>query len=512
MVFQPTRRRFLATAAAATLASAASPALARPRRKPNLLFLWTDEQRADTIDVYGNSRIQSPSLSKLASESVVFRNTYVSQPVCTPSRSTVMTGLWPHQNGCKQNNVALSYDVPTLPKLVDDSDYRTGYFGKWHLGDEIFAQHGFEEWRSIEDGYWRYYREDRDITKNSDYAAWLTSLGHTPNTDRGGYTRDFAASLPIDQCKPKFLELEACDFMRRHRDEPFMLHVNFLEPHMPFTGPLNDLHALDEVTLPANHSDPLEENEPLSYRFRAQKYVDGLYAGRFDLTTETGWRRLVANYWGLVSQVDRSVGAILATLEELGLAEDTIVVYTSDHGDMMGSHKLVEKGYMYEEAMRVPWLVRYPRMGGRQRLVEGNFSQIDLVPTVLDLMDVDVPDTLPGKSLVPVMKGNGKAAEPVFVEWNAPEAMPDGRNPAGAQRDATKTAGPHSRTIIAPDGWKLTLNVGDSSQLFNLREDPGDSTNLFDRSESRPVIERLTADLRAWQSRVGDSLELPDPV
>lgn len=510
MVFQPTRRRFLATAAAATLASAASPAPTRPRRKPNLLVLWTDEQRADTIDVYGNLRIQSPNLSKLASESVVFQNAYVSQPVCTPSRSTVMTGLWPHQNGCTQNNIALSYDVPTLPKLVDDSDYRTGYFGKWHLGDEIFAQHGFGEWRSIEDGYWRYYREDRDIAKNSDYAAWLTGLGHTPDTDRGGYTRGFAASLPIERCKPKFLELEACDFLRRHRDEPFMLYVNFLEPHMPFTGPLNDLHALDEVTLPANHLDPLEPNEPLSYRFRAQKYADGLYAGKFDLTTEAGWRRLIANYWGLVSQVDRSVGAILATLEELGLAEDTIVVFTSDHGDMMGSHKLVEKGYMYEEAMRVPWLVRCPRMGRQQRLVEGNVSQIDLVPTVLELMGVDVPDTLPGKSLVPVMKGDAKATEPVFVEWSAPQAMPEGRNPAGAQRDATKTAGPHSRTVIAPDGWKLTLNVGDSSQLFHLREDPGDTKNLFDESESRPVIERLTAELRAWQSRVGDTLELPE--
>jgi arylsulfatase A-like enzyme len=509
MTRRPTRRSFLATTAAATLASCATSAPAKPKRKPNLLVLWTDEQRADTIDVYGNTRIQSPNLSKLASESVVFQNAYVSQPVCTPSRSTVLTGLWPHQNGCTQNNVALSYDVPTLPKLVGDGDYHTGYYGKWHLGDEIFAQHGFEEWRSIEDGYWRYYREDRDIAQNSDYASWLNGLGHTPDTDRGGYSRGYAASLPIEQCKPKFLELEACDFLRRHRNDSFILHVNFLEPHMPFTGPLNDLHALDEVTLPENHLDPLEENEPLSYRLRSKKYT-GLYSGEFDLSTEAGWRRLVANYWGLVSQVDRSVGAILATLEELGLSEDTIVVYTSDHGDMMGSHKLVEKGYMYEEAMRVPWMIRFPRMGHQQHVVEGNVSQIDLVPTILDLMGADAPDSLPGKSLVPIMQGNAKTDDPVFVEWNAPQAMPDGRNPAGAQRDAANTAGPHSRTVIMPDGWKLTLNVDDSSQLFNLRDDPGDTTNLIDASESRPIIERLTTELRTWQSRVGDTLESPE--
>ncbi|MCL4692797.1 MAG: sulfatase-like hydrolase/transferase [Candidatus Hydrogenedentes bacterium] len=509
MLLRPTRRNFLASTAAATLAASASSAPARPKRKPNLLFIWTDEQRADTIDVYGNTRIQSPNLSKLAAESIVFENAYVSQPVCTPSRSTVLTGLWPHQNGCRQNNIALSYDVPAFPKLVDDPDYRSGYFGKWHLGDEIFAQHGFEEWRSIEDGYWRYYREDRDITKNSDYAAWLVSQGHTPTEDRGGFSRNYAASLPIEQCKPKFLELEACDFLRRHRDEPFILHVNFLEPHMPFTGPLNDLHGLDEVALPANHNDPLEENEPLSYRMRSEKYK-GIYTGDLDLATEAGWRRLIANYWGLVSQVDRSVGAILATLEELGLAEDTIVVYTSDHGDMMGSHKLVEKGYMYEEAMRVPWLIRYPRFQRRHEVLKGRFSHIDLVPTLLDLMGAAVPDTLPGKSLVPRMKGARIADQPVFVEWNAPETMGEGRNPAGATRDATQTSGPHSRTIISPDGWKLTLNVGDSSQLFYLREDPGDTTNLIDRDEHRPVVQRLTAELRAWQDRTGDTLELPD--
>ncbi len=511
MAIEPTRRSFLASAATAAMAASVPARPAPARRKPNLLVLWTDEQRADTIDVYGNKRIRSPNLSTLASESVVFQNAYVSQPVCTPSRSTVMTGLWPHQNGCTQNNIALSYDVPTLPEIVNDDDYRTGYCGKWHLGDEIFAQHGFEEWRSIEDGYWHYYREVRDATKNSDYAAWLTSLGHTPDTDRGGYSRGFAASLPIEQSKPKFLELQACDFLRRYRDEPFMLYVNFLEPHMPFTGPLNDLHALDEVTLPANHLDPLEDNEPLSYRIRSKKYA-GEYAGKFDLSTEAGWRRLIANYWGLVSEVDRSVGAILATLEELGLTEDTIVVYTSDHGDMMGAHKLVEKGYMYEEAMRVPWLVRYPRAGRGQHVVEGNSSHIDLVPTVLDLLGADKPDTLPGKSLVPVMKGDAKPTDPVFVEWNAPQAMPEGRNPAGANRDATKVSGPHSRTVISPDGWKLTLNVGDSSQLFHLRDDPGDTTNLFDQSESRAVIERLTGELRGWQSRVGDTLELPEPV
>ncbi len=509
MISKPTRRTFLVTAAAAVTASAA-PATVRTRRKPNLLFLWTDEQRADTIDVYGNTRIQSPSLSKLAAESVVFRNPYVSQPVCTPSRSTVMTGLWPHQSGLTQNNIALPERVPTLPEIVGDADYRTGYFGKWHLGDEIFAQHGFEEWRSIEDMYWRYYREGRDTSRKSSYCEWLKGLGYTPDTSRGDFSRGFCSRLPIEHCKPKYLEQEACDFLRRHRDEPFMLYVNFLEPHMPFSGPLNDLYKPEDVDLPANFNDPLEANEPESYRLRAATYLDGLYADRFDLKTEDGWRRLIANYWGLVTQVDRSVGVILATLEDLGLADDTIVVYTSDHGDMMGAHKLVEKGYMYQEAMRVPWLMRYPRAGHGGRVVDGHASHIDLMPTLLDLMGADPKADLPGKSLVPVMKREAALSEPVFVQWNAPAALAEGRNPGGAERDPERTLGPSTRTVIAPDGWKLSLNVGDRSQLFNLARDPGETTNLFDQPENRPIIERLHAELQSWQHRVGDTLAIPE--
>jgi arylsulfatase A-like enzyme len=147
-------------------------------KKPNLLFIWTDEQRADTMAAYGNHRIHTPNLNKLAGQSIVFENAYVTQPVCTPNRSAVMTGLWPHQSGCVKNNIPLPSDIPCLPELLDDIDYCTAYMGKWHLGDEIFAHHGFEEWVSIEDGYRRYYSEGRDRNKRSDYHQFLTENGY----------------------------------------------------------------------------------------------------------------------------------------------------------------------------------------------------------------------------------------------------------------------------------------------------------------------------------------------
>ena len=144
--------------------------------RPNLLFLFTDEQRADTMAAYGNSRIEMPNLNRLAEQSVVFDRAYVTQPVCTPSRSTIMTGLWPHTSGCTANNIALRDDTPCLPEMLRD-DYATAYHGKWHLGDEIFAQHGFDEWVSIDDLYAPHCSPGRDPGLRDRIAAWQDRTG-----------------------------------------------------------------------------------------------------------------------------------------------------------------------------------------------------------------------------------------------------------------------------------------------------------------------------------------------
>ena len=499
------RREFISRTAAVTLGAGLLGCNKSGTRKPNLLFLWTDEQRADTMAAYGNHQIKTPNLNKLASESVVFENAYVSQPVCTPSRSTVMTGLWPHTNGCTENNTPLALETKTFPELLNDSDYRTGYFGKWHLGDEIFDQHGFEEWVSIEDGYRKYYRDVRDRSQKSSYHHFLKELGYEPDTSDGDFSRGFAASLPIEHCKPAFLAREACDFIRRHQKEPFVLYINFLEPHMPFTGPLNDLHHPDEIDLPQNFDDPLEDDEPLRYRLLREHYYQNGHRDH-ELRTEKGWRRLIANYWGLVSQVDRSVGRILEKLEELGLAENTIVVYTSDHGDMMGSHRLLAKTVMYEESVRVPLLMRIPKFGFRQRLVPERVSHIDLVPTLLELMGKRIPNHLQGHSLKSIFDGGSPIKEHVFIEWNP--AIKRGRLrhsiPSVTKEQVERVHRSHVSTVISPNGWKLCLSDNDKSQLFNLNEDPWETANLFYTGAHEDVIKRLMAKLYSWQESTGD--------
>ena len=507
---QQSRRQFLQTGAAAA-AGLNLLRCSRRNHKPNVLFLWTDEQRADTMQVYGNRKIHAPNLNKLAGESLVFENAYVSQPVCTPSRSTVLTGMWPHSSGCSENNTPLPLDLRCLPERVGDPDYRTGYMGKWHLGDEIFSQHGFQEWVSIEDGYWKYYSEDRDQNRRSDYTNYLDSLGYEPDTNRGTFSRGFAARLPIEHCKPKFLEKAACDFLSRHRRDPFILHINFLEPHMPFYGPLNDEHGPDEIDLPVNHNDPLESNEPLRYRQLRERYLQNGFGGH-DLRTEKGWRRLIANYWGLVTQVDLSVGAILDKLEELGLAGNTIVVYTSDHGDMMGSHKLLAKTVMYEESVKVPWLMRIPRLGFKQRIVKGRCSHIDLMPTLLEAMNrCDAAAGLPGKSLIPMIEKSQRPLNDVHIEWNPAirRGRPLNSMPSVSPVQSRQVHETHTRTVITQDGWKLCLSDQDRSQLFNLSADPGETANLFDQAQYREKILMLKKKVSDWQQSVNDTVKLP---
>jgi len=466
---------------------AGAPAVLRGARrsgdKPNLLFLWTDQQRADTMAAYGNTRFRVPAMNGLAAQSVVFERAYVTQPVCTPSRSSVMTGLWPHQSGCVRNNIPLKPETRTVPELVGDSAYRTGYMGKWHLGDEVFTQHGFEEWQAIEDGIYRkFYSVGRDQNSRSGYHHFLMRLGYTPG-EENDFSRNFATKLPVEHSKPSFLAGEASNFILKHRGEPWMLYVNFLEPHTPFGSALDDLHSEAEASLDNFPGTPLGPEPEWYKRRRAESKVQ-----------RDRLQRQARNYAGLCSLVDQALARILWTLEATGQAENTIVVYTSDHGEMMGAHGLMAKQVMYEEAMRVPLLVRAPFARLKPHRASQPVSHIDIAPTLLELLGAKVPG-LPGRSLVPLLNGQPRADDSVFLEWTADA------NDSGA--------GPDGRVVVSPDGYKLVLYDTDQSLLFDRNKDPRELRNVYGKPEYAAVQARLKQQIERWQQRTGDKLALP---
>ncbi len=476
---------------------AVAPAILRAQRraggKPNLLFLWTDEQRADTMAAYGNTRYRVPAMNRLASQSAVFERPYVTQPVCTPSRSCVMTGWWPHQSGCVRNGIPLKPETKTVPELLADASYRTAYMGKWHLGDEIFAQHGFEQWRGIEDGIYRAkYSPGRDRNARSAYHHFLAGLGYKPGSE-GDFSRNFATKLPVEYSKPSFLANEASNFMLKHRAEPWMLYVNFLEPHMPFASALDNLHSEEETPL-LNFPGTALGPEPEWYKRRRGEEPGARKLKGAGEQQRVKLQRQARNYAGLCSLVDQALARILWTLEATGQAGNTLICYTSDHGEMMGAHGLMAKQVMYEESVRVPLLISAPFRALQPHRVAAPVSHIDLVPTVLEMLGQKNPG-LPGRSLVPVLGGQERSADDVFLEWTADKS--------------DSGDGPNGRTVITPDGFKLVLYDSDQSMLFDRAKDPHELNNVYGKPAYAGVQIRLRKKIEQWQRETKDEMALP---
>ncbi|HEY9077693.1 MAG TPA: sulfatase-like hydrolase/transferase [Anaerolineaceae bacterium] len=484
---------------------------------PNLLFIFTDEQRADTLAAYGNGQIEMPNLNRLAKSSTVFENAYCTSPVCTPSRSAILTGLFSHANGAIENNTPLRADIPCLPEYLPKGKYVAGYYGKWHLGDEIFAQHGFDEWVSIEDEYMRWYSPSRDRSARSSYHAFLAQSGILPDKPDGLYSRDLSARLPESLGKPAFLGTRASEFIRRNQSHPWILYVNFLEPHMPFFGPRDQQYDLESIPLPKNfYSYPDERNHPKA-RLIAQGYYERGHSG-LPLKTEEDWRRLIANYWGLNSLVDTHAGKILQTVEECGLQDQTVIVFTSDHGDMMGSHHLLAKCVMYEEAVRIPLLIHLPGQSGSARFA-GPVSQIDLLPTLLDLLGFGYPSSLHGQSLKPLLVGNTHEQDrDVFIEWNGTETgilevyERAGLSPTLASmttiEDFRSAIADPLRTIITPNQKKLVLSQAGHHELYDLVSDRFETNNLIHDPGWQANHKKMVEKIANWQEMTGDIIPL----
>lgn len=493
------RRELLETITAGVGTLATSSLRAETRRNaapPNLLFLLVDQQRFDTLRVYGNSRLIAPNINRLAGESIAFSRYYVTQPVCTPSRGSLLTGLYPHTHGATNNNVPLPPSVPVLVEMLRKPGYATAYLGKWHLGDEICPQHGFQEFESIEDMYTRLSAKTCP-REHSGYHRFLADHGLKPDGADGLYSRNFANQVPKELSKPAYLASKAVQFLEQHQRQPWVMYVSSLDPHDPFHSVNDHLYDPAGMEVPKSFFEAPDATESR----RTQAIRNGFVREPYNvLESAQALRETKARYWGKITLVDEMYGRILAKLESLGLADNTIIVYTTDHGEMMGDHRLIFKNVMYEEATRVPLLLRIPWLKGPPPRIGNPVSQVDVVPTLLELMGQPVPVHLQGMSWAPfLLSGREMPDRSVLLEWNGTTPPATGEDP-GWRGDPELT-----RTIITPRGWKMNLEQHGRGELFHLINDPQEMVNLFYRSESLDVIRRLTAELNLWQRSTGDS-------
>jgi len=460
------------------------------KERPNLLWIMTDQQRRDSIGAYGNPAIKTPNLDRLAEGGVRFNQCYIATSPCSPSRASLLTGLYAHTHGVVVNNIVLPEDVPSLGNTLKAAGYRAAWVGKWHLGPTDSPKHGFtDKWVD----HARSYR---------DYLERVGLLQAFPER-RGGSAwprgvRYGRSPVPEEHFLETFLAREAISFLEESGSQPFCLAVSFRAPHPPVTPPepWYSMYPRDKVPLPANFHDDME-NKPLWQRQRRTGRMDSGRRGarKWEGTTfpksrvlaewtEEEWREIIALYYGFVSYVDNWTGKVLEALDRQGLTDNTIVLYTTDHGDMMGSHGLITKSYIYDEDMRVPLVMRYPPLIKPGTATDALVSNVDVFPTLLEMMGVKVPRGVQGRSFLPVLEG---------------EAQP--------HRDAAfMEVASRGIKAVRTGRWKYTVNwrPRDLDELYDMENDPLELRNLATDPEHADACERLRKRILDWMRETRD--------
>ena len=470
---------------------------------PNLIVFLTDQQRADTLGAYGNDQIKTPYLDALAQRGFLFENFYVANPICSPSRASLLTGLYPHRHGTWKNSIPLNPSVPILIEMLEKGTYASAYYGKWHLGNEIFKQRGFSDFDSTE-SYEKNWSPDQDHAKRSGYYHFLLEHDIRPDTPFG-HSRDLANRLPKELSKPVYLAQKGIEFLDAHREEPFVLFLSFLAPHAvldhhqgpPFNNVYEDLYDPEDMQIPATF---FEEMDPtVSYAKRVARL--GLIRGEFPIAypqTIQEFKQVKSRYWGLVTLVDEMVGRVLEHLEKLGLERNTIVVFTSEHGEMLGDHRLMSKAVSYEESVKVPFVMTVPGLAGPRRISKP-VSQLDVVPTLLELMGQSPPRNLQGESWAPYLRNGQELPDRDVIIFN---------DEPGFAQAWNKNHISHRRTLVTPEGWKLSVNDTGEGELYHLGRDPKERRNLYFEARHQDKVRELWGRLRARQKAIGDPVVL----
>jgi arylsulfatase A-like enzyme len=434
-----TRRELLCSAG--VLIQSAQP------RPPNVLFILADQWRAQTLPSAGDPDLRAPNLARLAEIGVTFSRAYTTNPVCSPARASIMTGRFPHSCKMPRNNLLLPLEERCLAEQYRRAGYATGYIGKWHLdGAEIPGfvppgprRRGFDYWAAFNRGHFYY-----DST----------------------YFRDTPEPIRESGFEPDYQTRLAIDFIRTHKEKPFLLFLSWGPPHSPRRPPdrVKGLYEAGQFHL--------RPNVPASYASQARKGYLG--------------------YYGLCSALDENLGRLLRELEQNRLLADTIVVFTADHGDMLGSHGLENKGVPYEESARIPCLVSYPRRLKGGRTDDTLISNLDYMPTLLGMCGLDAPQGIQGQDLSElILNGAGRRPESVYVQG--------------------RLGTPGEWRMIVRGFDKLVVDAKfEPTHLFNLAEDPYEMTNQIDDRTQRRRIDELTAVLKSWSRRTGDRVPYPD--
>lgn len=448
-------------------------------QRPNILWICTDQQRFDTIAALGNPLIRTPNIGRLVGSGVSFTRAYCQSTVCAPSRASFLTGRYPRTTGCRQNGQSIPKRERLISRILADHGYTCGLAGKLHLAS---ASDGKVEERT-DDGYevfhWSHHPQP-DWPENA-YTQWLSKQGRTwDELYRGAETPYVKEGTPAEFHQTTWCAEMTIDFIRQQRKGPWLFSFNCFDPHHPFDPPKEFMDRYHPADMPLPKYQPGElDNKPVYQRLDHQ-WAHG-EPGYFHVAamTDDDRRQVTAAYYAMIELIDEQVGRILAALEETGQLENTIVIFMSDHGEMLGDHGLYLKGpHFYEEAVRCPLIVSWPGRFEQDLRAQGLVELVDLVPTLLEAAEIEIEPAIQGHSLLPILRGQAdpsKHRDYVYCEYY--------------------NAWTHKRsygTMMRTPDKKIVVYHGiDDGELYDLSHDPGEVENLWRRRDHAALREKL---------------------
>ena len=436
---------------------------------PNILWICTDQQRYDTIRALGNSHARTPNLDRFIGEGVSFDNAFCQSPVCAPSRASFLTGRYPRTTRCRQNGQSIPPDEVLVGKMFADAGYHCGLAGKLHLAS---CSDGKVEERT-EDGYhdfhWSHHPQP-DWDENA-YTQWLAGKGKTWEEVYGGNLTPYVLKgPPAEYHQTTWCAEKTVEFIHANTEKPWFFSFNCFDPHHPFDPPPEYLDRYDPDEMPLPKVDPSEADKQTSFQQLDREWAHN-NPGEFHSggMTDDDRRQVYAAYLAMVELIDDGFGRILAALEESGQAENTFVVFMSDHGEMLGDHGIYFKGpHFYDCALRVPLVVRWPAGGvGENLRASGLVELLDLVPTMLEAANLEIPERVQGRSLLQVLRGEADASR------IRPHVYSEYYN-AWTHKHAYGT-------MFRTDAEKIIVYHGtDQGELYDLAAAPDEFRNLWD--------------------------------
>lgn len=430
---------------------------------PNILWIVTDQQRWDTIGELNNEYVKTPNIDRLVKEGVSFTRAYAQSPICTPSRASFLTGMYPSTvHSTKNGQSHWAEAAPLVTKILSDAGYDAALAGKFHLST---AQAHKPELRPKDDGYrlFHYNHMPYQGGSSNDYIMWHKERG----VDIIELKREYGY-IPSEYHEVTWTTDRTIDFMKEKREIPWLVSLNIFDPHGPFDPPQKYFDRFDIDKLPGPYfkdSDLEQKGEFSNVMFQ------GSHPKKYD---DRSNKVRQAKYWAQIDQIDENIGRLLESLKETGQLDNTLIIFTSDHGDMLGDHGLTKKGArFYEGLVRVPLIFWYPSKFEKNLRSEALVGLIDIAPTLLDLTGKEVPERMQGKSLLPILTGE-KAPDhhKDFVRSEFYNTL--GIRPEEGQKYAFAT-------MIRTDRYKLVNYHGhEKGELFDLKNDPHEFENLWD--------------------------------